>query len=184
MSFVQPHVIRGAQIQQSVIVPKPSSKQQPKPVPKIQQIQQQITSSPQPITVNLEVPSGMPGHKDENRFIHDNTVDMAESSVLFKPNKAPWEDGNSGYVSNQGFICGQRIGAEVNMISRPRRLVFFVDDVEQKYQIINIPEAISFQYCIYQSNFSFTITKFERYSSSSAHGVTGSQGFELGKRLA
>ncbi|KAA6377127.1 MAG: hypothetical protein EZS28_027346, partial [Streblomastix strix] len=41
MSFVQPDVIHGAQIQQSVIVPKPSSKQQPKPVPKIQQIQRQ-----------------------------------------------------------------------------------------------------------------------------------------------
>ncbi|KAA6388590.1 MAG: hypothetical protein EZS28_015882, partial [Streblomastix strix] len=86
------------------------------------------------------------------------------------------------YVSNQEFRCGQRIGAEVNMISRPRRLVFFVDDVEQKYQIINISEAIRFQYCIYQSNSSFTITKFERYSSSSAHGVTGSIALEGGKQ--
>ncbi|KAA6361924.1 MAG: hypothetical protein EZS28_042549 [Streblomastix strix] len=101
MSFVQPDVIRGAQIQQSVIVPKASSKQQPKPVPKIQQIQRQVTSSPQPITVNLEVPSGMHGHMNRSRFMKDDTYAcMAESSVLFKPNKAPQEDGNSGKTVN------------------------------------------------------------------------------------
>ncbi|KAA6384866.1 MAG: hypothetical protein EZS28_019607 [Streblomastix strix] len=194
MSFVQPDVIRGAQIQQNVIVPKSSSKQQPKPVPKIQQIQRQVTSSPQSITVNLEVPSGMPGHKDENGFIHDNTVEfcigIADSSVVFQPNKWPNEDGNdektenywSDYVSNQGFRCGQRIGAEVNMISRSRRLVFFVDDVEQKYQIINIPEAIRFWSLIQYPNSSFRVTRFERCSSSSAHGVTGSYGLEWGKK--
>ncbi|KAA6375862.1 MAG: hypothetical protein EZS28_028611, partial [Streblomastix strix] len=34
----------------------------------------QVTSSAQAITVNLEVPSGMHGLKDANRFTHDNTA--------------------------------------------------------------------------------------------------------------
>ncbi|KAA6361270.1 MAG: hypothetical protein EZS28_043203, partial [Streblomastix strix] len=216
------------------IVPKPSSQQQPKPALKLQQIQQSVTSSAQAITVNLEVPSGMPGHKDANRFMKDNTIadctistdpiisegivyyesvfenhenstyyfgiGIADSSVVFKPNKGPWEDENSGKTVyywdcgefyhinlgpfNQRFRCGQRVGAEVDMISRPRRLTFFIDDVEQKYYVINIPEAIRFWSYIYDPNSSFTVTRFERRSSSSAHGVTGSYGREWGKEWA
>ncbi|KAA6388199.1 MAG: putative serine/threonine protein kinase, partial [Streblomastix strix] len=185
----------------------------------------------QAITVNLQVPSGMNGHKDANRFTHDSTnacctistdpiisegivyyesefekhdgglwsfgIGIADSSVVFKPNYGPGVDGNGGktvsYYSdghlwhinqgppNQRFYCGQRIGAEVNMLCRPRRLTFFVDDVEQKYYIINIPEAIRFWSFIYAPYSSFTVTRFERRSSSSAHGVTGSIGLEWGK---
>ncbi|KAA6365728.1 MAG: hypothetical protein EZS28_038744, partial [Streblomastix strix] len=68
-----------------------------------------------------------------------------------------------------------------NMTCRPRRLTFFVDDVEQKQYIINIPEAIRFWSFIQVPNSSFRVTRFERRSSSSAHGVTGSIGLEWGK---
>ncbi|KAA6377056.1 MAG: putative serine/threonine-protein kinase Nek6 [Streblomastix strix] len=52
--------------------PKAQLKQTPVPTPKPKQALLQVTSSAQTITVNLEVPSGMPGHKDRNRFIHDD----------------------------------------------------------------------------------------------------------------
>ncbi|KAA6380498.1 MAG: hypothetical protein EZS28_023975 [Streblomastix strix] len=181
----------------------------------------QVTSSPQPITVNLQVPTGMSGHKEQNIFKHDNTnaactitsdpiisdgivyyesvfekhdgpygfgIGIADSTVVFKPNKQAWEDINKtvyyrnegqlqhifGGPSNQGFFCGQRIGAEVNMSSSPRKLTFFIDDVEQQYYVINIPQAIRFWSLIKEPNSSFIVTRFERRSSSSAHGVTGS----------
>ncbi|KAA6376568.1 MAG: hypothetical protein EZS28_027906 [Streblomastix strix] len=204
----------------------------PVPTQKPKQALLQVTSSAQAITVNLEVPSGMHGHKDANRFTHDDTVadctistdpiisegivyceyvfkkhdrpfafgiGITDSSVVFKPNKSPfadeyegktvcyWDDGQLIHInfrgpSNQGFVCGQRIGAEVNMISRPRRLTFFVNDVEQQYYVINIPEAIRFYSYIHYPNSSFTVTRFERRSSSSAHGVTGSIGLEWRKQ--
>ncbi|KAA6382827.1 MAG: hypothetical protein EZS28_021646 [Streblomastix strix] len=124
-------------------------------------------------------------------------IGIADSSVVFKPNKGPSADGNKGktviYWShgdlyhinfgpyNQGFRCEQRIGAEVNMICRPRRLMFFVEDVEQENYIVNIPEAIRFWSYILAPNSSFTVTRFERRSSSSAHGVTGSIALDWGK---
>ncbi|KAA6385083.1 MAG: hypothetical protein EZS28_019390 [Streblomastix strix] len=192
--------------------PKAQLKQTPVPTPKPKQASLlQVTSSPQPITVNLQVPTGMPGHKEQNIFKHDNTladytitsdpiisdgivyyetvfekhdggyvfgIGIADSTVVFKPNKAPWHDGN-----NEKTVCYyMKIGAEVNMSSSPRKLTFFVDDIEQKYFVINIPQAIRFWSFICKPNSSFRVTRFERRSSSSAHGVTGSRGFEWGKK--
>ncbi|KAA6389965.1 MAG: hypothetical protein EZS28_014511 [Streblomastix strix] len=118
------------------------------------------------------------------------------STVVFQPNKWPFDDENKTVYyycggelihiniwgpSNKVFVCGQRIGAEVNMSSSPRKLTFFVNDVEQQNYVINIPQAIRFWSYIYEPNSSFRVTRFERRSSSSAHGVTGSRGFEWGK---
>ncbi|KAA6369141.1 MAG: hypothetical protein EZS28_035332, partial [Streblomastix strix] len=126
-------------------------------------------------------------------------IGIADSTVVFQPNKEPGEDENKGktvrywrsgqlwhinvYGSpwNQNFVCGQRIGAEVNMSSSPRKLTFFIDDVEQQYYVINIPQAIRFWSYIYDPNSSFRVTRFERRSSSSAHRVKGSRGLEWGK---
>ncbi|KAA6320136.1 MAG: hypothetical protein EZS28_054726, partial [Streblomastix strix] len=85
------------------------------------------TSSPEPITVNIQVPTGMSGHKEQKIFKHDNTeakctitsdpiisdgivyyesvfekhyggnpfgIGIADSTVVFKPNKQPNDDGN------------------------------------------------------------------------------------------
>ncbi|KAA6386799.1 MAG: hypothetical protein EZS28_017675 [Streblomastix strix] len=210
--------------------PKVQPKQTPFPPPPPKQALIQVTSSPQPITVNLQVPSGMPGHKDRNRFSHDDTraacaistdpiisegivyyesvfekhdgfygfgIGIADSSVVFKPYYGPqqdlkerktvgyWSYGQlvhiNGGPSNQRYDCGQRIGAEVNMISSPNKLTFFIDDVEQKNYFINIPYAIRFWSFIRDPNSSFTVTRFERRSSSFAHGVIGSRGLEWGK---
>ncbi|KAA6370607.1 MAG: hypothetical protein EZS28_033866, partial [Streblomastix strix] len=210
--------------------PKAQLKQTLVPTPKPKQSILQVTSSAQAIIVNLQVPSGMHGHKDRNRFNHNNTVaactistdpiisegivyyesefekhdgewvfgiGIADSSVVFKPDNGPSLDGNGGKTvnywscgslyhinwgpSNQEFDCGQRIGAEVNLICRPRRLTFFVDDVEQQFYVINIPQAIRFWSYIWRPHSSFRVTRFERRSFSSAHGVTGSIGLEWGK---
>ncbi|KAA6327766.1 MAG: hypothetical protein EZS28_053790, partial [Streblomastix strix] len=53
--------------------PKAQPKQTPVPTPKPKQSLIQVTSSPQPITVNLQVPTGMSGHKEQNIFMKDNT---------------------------------------------------------------------------------------------------------------
>ncbi|KAA6372703.1 MAG: hypothetical protein EZS28_031770, partial [Streblomastix strix] len=45
---------------------------------------------------------------------------------------------------NQEYANGQRIGIEVNMIIAPRKVTFFVDDIEQPNFVIGIPEAIRF----------------------------------------
>ncbi|KAA6360336.1 MAG: hypothetical protein EZS28_044137, partial [Streblomastix strix] len=128
----------------------------------------------------------------------DFGIGIANSTVVFKPNKWPHEDENAGKTVgywnggvlyhinlgplNQRFVCGQRIGAEVNMSSSPRKLTFFVNDVEQQYYVINIPQAIRFWSFICDPNTSFRVTRFERRSSSSAHGVKGSLGLEWGKQ--
>ncbi|KAA6359305.1 MAG: hypothetical protein EZS28_045168, partial [Streblomastix strix] len=113
--------------------PKAQLKQTPIPTPKPKQALLQVTSSAQAITVNLQVPSGMSGHKDANRFTHDNTlascaistdpiisegivyyesvfekhdegynftIGIADTSVVFRPNKHPSQDGNSGKTVN------------------------------------------------------------------------------------
>ncbi|KAA6357176.1 MAG: hypothetical protein EZS28_047297, partial [Streblomastix strix] len=128
-------------------------------------------------------------------------IGIADSTVVFQPNEQACFSGNKektvcyyydGHLrhinlwgpDNQGFRSGQRIGAEVNMSSSPRKLTFFVDDVEQKYYVINIPQAIRFWSFIIEPNSSFIVTRFERRSSSSAHGVTGSRALEWGKQWA
>ncbi|KAA6374123.1 MAG: hypothetical protein EZS28_030350 [Streblomastix strix] len=124
-------------------------------------------------------------------------IGIADSTVVFQPNKGPWDEGNDKKTiyyrcdgrllhinygpHNQDFVCGQKIGAEVNMISSPRKLTFFVNDVEQQYYVINIPQAIRFWSYIIHPNSSFRVTRFERRSSSSAHGVKGSRQLECGK---
>ncbi|KAA6397075.1 MAG: putative kinase domain protein [Streblomastix strix] len=210
--------------------PKAQPKQTPTPTLKPKQALLQIISSSQPITVNLNVPIGMNGHKEQNIFIHDITnnactistnpvisdgivyfetvfenheglqgfgIGIADSSVVFQPNKGPWEDGNKGKTIryrddgwilhinqgpiNQSFKCEYKVGLEVNMSSNPRKLTFFVNDVEQKNYVINIPYAIRFWAYIWEAISSFTVTKFEKRSSSSSHGIAGSRSLEWGQ---
>ncbi|KAA6383334.1 MAG: hypothetical protein EZS28_021136 [Streblomastix strix] len=82
---------------------------------------------------------------------------------------------------NQTYFVGQKVGIEVDMTTVPRKVTFFVDNVEQPNYVIGIPSEIRFWVYIYNESSSFTVTKFERLIKSSAKGVEGSKALEWGK---
>ncbi|KAA6376908.1 MAG: hypothetical protein EZS28_027565 [Streblomastix strix] len=61
------------------------------------------------------------------------------------------------------------------MESKPRRAVFFIDGVQQKNSVVNIPNAVRFYVYVSKPNSSFQVTRFERLPVSSARGVPGSR---------
>ncbi|KAA6397289.1 MAG: hypothetical protein EZS28_007186 [Streblomastix strix] len=125
-------------------------------------------------------------------------IGIADSTVVFEPNVHPgqYKGKTLTYASSNGFLqhlsfpglmgnCEfankQRISCEVDMNSKPRRVHFFVDDIEQRNSVINIPPAIRFMICIYNPSSTFTLTKFDRLQHTSAHGVNRSKTMEWGK---
>ncbi|KAA6360842.1 MAG: hypothetical protein EZS28_043631 [Streblomastix strix] len=81
---------------------------------------------------------------------------------------------------NSPFNCGQKISIEADMKSNPRKVTFFIDGVEQKNSVVNIPEAVRFYVFVRKPGSSFQVTRFERLPSSSARGVPGSKQWEWG----
>ncbi|KAA6361584.1 MAG: hypothetical protein EZS28_042889 [Streblomastix strix] len=130
-------------------------------------------------------------------MLDKTSTGIADSSVTFQPNRHPQLDGNDkktvcqwnhgGFShtcygpDNQQFRCGQRIGMEIDISSSPRKLTLFVDDVQQKNYVINVPQAIRFWACICQKKSSFIVTKFEIRSSSYACVIGGQRALEWGK---
>ncbi|KAA6390461.1 MAG: hypothetical protein EZS28_014009 [Streblomastix strix] len=134
----------------------------------------------------------------ENNVICSKFIGIADATCSFAACKWPWEDGNdkkivrysdgvlyhitNGIRGNQDYADGQRVAVEVDMTTVPRKVTFFVDDIEQPNFVIGIPEAIRFWAYITNSSSSFTVTKFERLIQSTAKGVEGSKAFEWGKQ--
>ncbi|KAA6369147.1 MAG: hypothetical protein EZS28_035326 [Streblomastix strix] len=83
MSFVQPAVIRGAQIGQSVIVSKPLPKEQSKAQPKHQQIQQQVPPSLNPNMLVGIIPNKQHVYQQGLKIIRTDKYDI--STVAFNP---------------------------------------------------------------------------------------------------
>ncbi|KAA6396900.1 MAG: hypothetical protein EZS28_007574 [Streblomastix strix] len=140
------------------------------------------------------------GHLEKNKFIHSNinenctialdpiikediirievifekpggylkSIGIADASCSFAASKEPQDDG----MRNQRYDNGQRVAAEVDMTIVPRRLTFFIDDVEQPSYVIGFPEAIRF----------WVLAKFERLNQSKAKNVTESKAFKWGKK--
>ncbi|KAA6376026.1 MAG: hypothetical protein EZS28_028446 [Streblomastix strix] len=122
---------------------------------------------------------------------------IADASCSFAAGRYPNQDGNqektvryfwngelnhkTGGPKNQEFADGQKVGIEVDMTTVPRRVTFFVDDVEQPKYVIGIPSEIRFWAYTFNESSSFTVTKFERIIKSSAKGVPGSKALEWGK---
>ncbi|KAA6371900.1 MAG: hypothetical protein EZS28_032574 [Streblomastix strix] len=67
------------------------------------------------------------------------------------------------------------------MTSDPRKIVFYVDDIEQPNYVIGIPSEIRFWAYIYYKSSSFTVTKFERLVQFTSQAVNGTNAFEWGK---
>ncbi|KAA6372398.1 MAG: hypothetical protein EZS28_032075, partial [Streblomastix strix] len=121
---------------------------------------------------------------------------IADASCSFAAGSHPADDGkktvryyNNGdldhiteYKTNNGrYQDGQRISAIVDMTSNPRKVAFYVDDIEQPNFMIGIPSKIRFwAYTYYQSS-SFTVTKFERLVQFTSQEVFGSKALYWGK---
>ncbi|KAA6396164.1 MAG: hypothetical protein EZS28_008311 [Streblomastix strix] len=134
----------------------------------------------------------------ENTAQYDKRIGIADASCLFDADEEPqiaenqnntvryWFNGildhiTDGPKNNQCFKDNQKVTAEIDMISNPKKLTFFVDDVEQINRVINIPPQIRFWVFISNPSSSFTITKFEHCFESSAKGVKDSKNWEWGK---
>ncbi|KAA6389870.1 MAG: hypothetical protein EZS28_014604 [Streblomastix strix] len=98
----------------------------------------------------------------ENTGRYIRSMGIADTSCVFAAGSGPSEDGNDkktvrywgygGYldhithwtIGNRIYEDGQRISAIVDMTSNPRKVVFYVDDIEQPNFVIGIPSEIRF----------------------------------------
>ncbi|KAA6370552.1 MAG: hypothetical protein EZS28_033920, partial [Streblomastix strix] len=87
----------------------------------------------------------------------------------------------NGTIGNKSYEDGQSISAIVDMTSNPRKVVFYVDDIEQPNFVIGIPSEIRFWAYTYEKSSSFTVTKFERLVQFTQQGIVGSKAFQWGK---
>ncbi|KAA6366069.1 MAG: hypothetical protein EZS28_038405 [Streblomastix strix] len=67
------------------------------------------------------------------------------------------------------------------MTSNPRKVVFYVDDIEQPNFVIGIPSEIRLWAYTYWESSSFTVTKFERLIQLTQQEVAGSKALQWGK---
>ncbi|KAA6391173.1 MAG: hypothetical protein EZS28_013299 [Streblomastix strix] len=124
---------------------------------------------------------------------------IADASCSFAAGKGPSADRNDkktvryynngdfdhvtyNKVQNKRYEDEQRIAVEVDMTSNPRKVTFFVNEVEQQNYMINIPDAVRFYAYNVNSLSIFTVTKFQRLNKSSFKGFSHSRAFEWGKR--
>ncbi|KAA6392317.1 MAG: hypothetical protein EZS28_012157 [Streblomastix strix] len=135
---------------------------------------------------------------NEHRF---TSIGIADDSLPFGqdevPSKYGWtnvveymNDGGMHHIGNlDGWIKGNdpfnkpgdRVALELDMDSSPRTLTFFVNDVEQKNYLTNIPAAVNFYGYIFDFGASFKVVKFKRLAKiTSTHGFL-SKKWEWGK---
>ncbi|KAA6401590.1 MAG: hypothetical protein EZS28_002884 [Streblomastix strix] len=86
---------------------------------------------------------------------------IASAQCTFSANNGPWEAGNdsktirfwncgklehltNGLSGNTEFRDNQRVSAEVDMVSNPHKVAFYVNNEEQPNFVIGIPAAIRF----------------------------------------
>ncbi|KAA6387669.1 MAG: putative Protein kinase, partial [Streblomastix strix] len=126
-------------------------------------------------------------------------IGIADASIVFEPNVHPgqYEGKTLTYASNNGalqnlscpgvrgnqdFTNKQKVAIEVDMVSNPRKVHFFLNDWEQRNSVFNIPPAVRFLICIYNPSSQFTLSKFDRVFDTSAQGVFRGKEFEWGKQ--
>ncbi|KAA6364664.1 MAG: hypothetical protein EZS28_039809 [Streblomastix strix] len=126
------------------------------------------------------------------------SMGIAEASCSFAAGEWPqyggnkektvryWDNGDlyhrtNGAIRNQFYSEGQRISAVVDMTTNPRKVVFYVNDIEQPNFVIEIPSEIRFWASNRYESSSFTVTKFERLNQFTSQGVIGSKALEWGK---
>ncbi|KAA6359855.1 MAG: hypothetical protein EZS28_044619 [Streblomastix strix] len=83
-------------------------------------------------------------------------------------------------IENDEFSSGDRVAMELDMNSMPRTLTFFVNDVEQKNYVTNIPAAVRFFALLYKQGTQFKVLKFETLSIPTAKHLKGSRAWKWG----
>ncbi|KAA6393003.1 MAG: putative Serine/threonine-protein kinase GRIK1 [Streblomastix strix] len=86
---------------------------------------------------------------------------------------------NTEYAGNAKIKDGQTVALEVNM-NTPRTLTFFINGQQQPITISNIPPSIKFWINLCDPNQSFTLTRFERFQSSSSTSLLNSKVLQWG----
>ncbi|KAA6375260.1 MAG: hypothetical protein EZS28_029213, partial [Streblomastix strix] len=115
-----------------------------------------------------------PSAKGQKKIVEFNNVYIFTNDWI--QHFGGWIKGNTEY------IAGDRISMELNMVSKPRTLTFFVNDQEQKNYIINIPSAVRIWVFLFLSGESFKLLKFEWLLIPSAKHKTGSRALKWGKK--
>ncbi|KAA6403346.1 MAG: putative Serine/threonine-protein kinase Nek3 [Streblomastix strix] len=112
-------------------------------------------------------------------------VGIADESVQYDQNEYPESggkhkriyfryDGSLTHISsylqgNDEFgHSGCRVTMELNMDTNPRSLTFFINDVEQKNYLTNIPAAVRFYAFLLYKGEQFKVLKFDHLSSPAA----------------
>ncbi|KAA6398410.1 MAG: hypothetical protein EZS28_006064 [Streblomastix strix] len=67
------------------------------------------------------------------------------------------------------------------MTSNPRKVVFYIDGIEQPNYVIGIPSEFRFWAFIQRPSSSFTVVKFERLIQFTSQRVAESKPLEWGK---
>ncbi|KAA6359078.1 MAG: hypothetical protein EZS28_045395 [Streblomastix strix] len=67
------------------------------------------------------------------------------------------------------------------MTSNPRKVVFYIDDIEQPNYMIGIPSEIRFWVYTWNKSSSFTVTKLKRLVQFNSQIVPGSKAINWGK---
>ncbi|KAA6368419.1 MAG: hypothetical protein EZS28_036054, partial [Streblomastix strix] len=87
-------------------------------------------------------------------------------------------EGNGKFIDTKS-----RITLELNMQSNPRTLTYFVNDVQQKNFVVNIPPAVRIWAFLWEKGSSFQISKFESIPfTTTSHEKKPSIPWEYGKR--
>ncbi|KAA6393126.1 MAG: hypothetical protein EZS28_011346 [Streblomastix strix] len=106
-------------------------------------------------------------------------VGIADESMHYGQNEWPSAKGkdmmiqyrNEGWIAhlgdekiegNEKFIAANDVvKLELNMVSQPKTLTFFVNGIQQKNYVVNIPRAVRFWAFLWQKGSSFQISKFD-----------------------
>ncbi|KAA6403830.1 MAG: hypothetical protein EZS28_000648 [Streblomastix strix] len=194
ISFVQPDVIRGVQIQQSVIVPKPSPKEQSKPDLKLQQIQQSVPPSLNPNMLVGIIPDKKHAYQEGSKIIH--TDKKGSSTVAFSTVISSGIARFQGYFKdhlNSNFMIGIADSSAVFGSNQypwsgenEKKTVCYLSNGEISHISSRIPGNSRFELnksiSLYTSNSQFIITQFENVETSSAKGgIKGQRIVEWGK---
>ncbi|KAA6399942.1 MAG: hypothetical protein EZS28_004526 [Streblomastix strix] len=113
-------------------------------------------------------------HPDKSFFIREKVV-MYHSQCYVQQIFTPlW--GNSTFHGS-----GHKMAMELNMVSNPRTLTFFVNNIEQKNYIVGVITSLRFFANLYDAGSQFQVTKFEYISESAAKHGPGTRALQWGK---
>ncbi|KAA6374631.1 MAG: hypothetical protein EZS28_029843 [Streblomastix strix] len=178
MSFVQPAVIRGDQIEQSVNVPKPLPKEQVKTEPKVKQIQQQVPPSLNPNMLIGIIPNRQYAQQKGKKIIQTNKPGC--STVAFNPIISSGIVRFAGFFEDPDEFPYFSIGiADSSAVFGSNEFPYSGENQKETVCYWNGGEISHIGGNLIPGNSGI---KFEKLQYSSSKGVSNGKVFEWGKR--